>query len=263
MSLQLEQVDLWRDGVQVLRSVSLQILPGEIHAVLGANGAGKSSILQVLAGDLKPANGRVSLQAQALAQYDATRLARQRAVLEQASMMDFDFSVRDLLGLGRLPHALADTPTEHAAAVAWALAQCDLEPLAARPVTHLSGGQQQRAHIARVLAQLYPLHAGTPRYALLDEPTAGLDLRHALSLLQRLRALAAQGLGVLWISHDINLAARFSDTVTLLADGEVIAQGAPGTALNADSLARCYGLPLTPIDNGKQRLWVPEAIDSD
>ena len=144
----------------------------------------------------------------------------------------------------------------------WALAQCELDDLVTHPVTQLSGGQQRRAHIARVLAQLYPLPADSPRYLLLDEPTASLDLRHALAFLQRLRTLAKRGLGVLWISHDINLAARFADDVTLLADGQVIAQGAPAAVMNEDSLARCYQTALTAVDAGGQRLWMPASIDA-
>lgn len=262
MSLQLDQADLNRAGTVVLRNVSLQVKPGTVHAVLGANGAGKSSVLQLLAGDLKPCRGTATLDGQPVTASDPASLARRRAVLAQHSAIDFSFSVQALIGLGRLPHALADTPEQARAAVAWALQQCELEPLAGRAVTQLSGGQQRRAHIARVLAQLYPLPANAPRYLLLDEPAAGLDLRHALQLAQRLRALATQGLGILWISHDINVAARHADTVTLLADGQVLAHGPPTTAMTADSLARCYGLPLIPVDIQGQQGWMPCTIDA-
>lgn len=262
MSLQLEQASLRRSGTNVLRDVSLQVEPGSVHAVLGANGAGKSSLLQLLAGDLQPDSGTATLNAQAISTIDSASLARQRAVLAQSSSMDFDFSVRQLIGLGRLPHAMTDSSADTDAAIDWALAQCALAALATRPVTQLSGGQQRRAHIARVLAQLYPVPAPTPRYLLLDEPTAGLDLRHALQLVQRLRGLAAQGLGVLWISHDINLAARHADTVTLLADGQVLAQGTPSAALNTESLARCYGVPMTPVELSGQRMWMPDTVDA-
>ena len=257
MSLRLEHVDLQRAGVAVLHDVSVEITPGKIHALLGANGAGKSSVLHVLAGDLPANSGQATLDGQGLAQLDPGSLARQRAVLAQSTLMEFDFPVADLVGLGRLPHALVETPADHDAAVAWALQQCELTPLAARPITQLSGGQQRRVHIARVLAQLYPLGTSEPKYLLLDEPTAGLDLRHALALLRSLGRLTDEGVGVLWISHDINLAARFADIATLMANGQVIAQAPPSNALTADNLEQCYGLCMQAIGAGDHQAWLP------
>ena len=184
--------------------------------------------------------------------WPAAALATRRAVLTQRPALDFAFTVREVVAMGRTPWKRRSD-----AVVDDALAAFDLTTLADRPFTRLSGGQQQRVHLARVIAQVWPAD-DQPRFALLDEPTASMDLRVQHAVLASLRALAARGLGVLWVVHDINLAARHADALTLLADGRCVAQGPVATALSAQALQATFGLPVRAVGTaGGRPVWLP------
>ncbi|HLX00991.1 MAG TPA: hemin ABC transporter ATP-binding subunit, partial [Trinickia sp.] len=209
----------------------------------------------------------LTLNCEALQTIGAQRLARLRAVLPQASHPAFPFSVEEIVLLGRYPHA------RHAGAVAGhdhshdrdiaheALELAGAASLAGRDVTTLSGGEYARVQFARVLAQLWPGEREfderngsgklSPRYLLLDEPTAALDLAHQHHLLATVRRLTRDWhLGALAIVHDPNLAARHADRIALLVEGAILAHGAPRDMMQPDLIERCFGFSVRMLDSG-------------
>jgi iron complex transport system ATP-binding protein len=208
----------------LLDQVSLAVAPGETIALVGPNGSGKSTLLRVLAGEISPSAGAVTLKGRALQSYRPRVLALHRAVLSQNVSVAFPFTVADVvrMGAGDGRGAKAD------ALVAAALAEVDLTAFADRIITTLSGGEQQRAHFARVLVQLAcGEEAHGPGLLLLDEPTASLDLRHQIDLVEATRRCTARGITVVAILHDLNLATLFAKRIVVLAGGRVAADGPP------------------------------------
>jgi iron complex transport system ATP-binding protein len=209
------------DRGRVLEGVDLEVRPGELVAVLGPNGAGKSTLLRALAGTAVLAAGEVLLEGRALRSLARADIARDVAVVPQLVDVALGFRVDEVVAMGRAPHqgSLLVPSSDDRRRVTEALARCDLEGLAHRPVDRLSGGEQRRVAIARALCQ-------GGRVLLLDEPTAYLDIRHARDLYELLRReVDERGLACLTILHDLNAAAQYADRVVLLADGRVVASG--------------------------------------
>ena len=227
-----ETLSIARGKHLVLRDISAALRPAEITAICGPNGAGKSTLLAALAGLLPPQSGRVLLDDADLAAVHPRARAQAIGYLPQGGEVAWDVSVANLVRLGRLPHR--DSGDE---AVAQALAACDLEHLAGRPVSTLSGGERARALLARVLA-------GEPRWLLADEPLAALDLAHQLALLRTMRGAARQGCGVVIVLHDLALAMNHADRVLVMAEGVIAADGPPELALAANVIARVWGVPV-------------------
>lgn len=251
MSLRADAVAVDVDGRRLLDDVSLQLRPGELHVLLGANGAGKSTLLHLLAGDHAPSRGQVTLDGRPVTDIPRRLLARRRAVLPQADHLDFAFTAREVVALGRYAMGDEDGPVIDAA-----LRAADALPLADRPYPTLSGGERSRVRLARALAQLWPGDgAGTGgRYLLLDEPTAALDLPHQQACMRIIADMARRGVGVLAILHDPNLAMAHADRVSLLRDGRLLASGRPQTVLDAATLSRVYDTPMALLRvEGRQR----------
>ncbi len=222
-----------------VRDISLSVAPGRLLAVVGPNGAGKTTLLRLLSGALVPQAGQVRLDARPLHKLHDRLRARALAVVPQSESSPFPVTVREMVGMGRYPHL---GPWERAgsldhAVVERALDRCAAGHLAERQLARLSGGERQRARIARALAQEAPV-------LLLDEPTGGLDLRFRMELFHLLRELRADGLAVLVITHDLNLAARFADRLLLLDQGRARARGTPEEVLSGDTLEEVYEWPL-------------------
>ena len=216
-----------------LGCAKLALRPGEITAICGPNGAGKSTLLAVLAGLLAPARGSVTLDDRPLATLPGRTRARHIGYLPQNAEVAWDIDVATLAGLGRLPWRTS--PAEDRDAIDEALVAVDLAALVPRPVSQLSGGERARALLARVLA-------GQPRWILADEPLAALDLAHQIALLRTFRALAAKGVGVVLVLHDLARAMNGADRAIVLERGRVVADGLPRHALNSDQLARTWGV---------------------
>lgn len=223
-------------GRALLAGVSLHLARGELLAVLGRNGAGKTTLLRHLSGELSSRGVRLFGQpphAQA-----PTPLARRRAVLPQSTPLSFAHEVLDVVLLGRIPHGRAESAADREIAVA-CLARVGLGGYETRNILTLSGGEQQRVHLARTLAQLHGTRES--RVLLLDEPTASLDLAHQHATLRLARELGAEGVGVLAILHDLNLAAQYADRVLLLEGGRVRACGTPQDVLTPANIAHAFG----------------------
>jgi len=218
---------------------------GELTAILGPNGAGKSTLLKLLAGDLLPTTGEIYFQNKNLNRWHRNELARQRAVLPQASTIPFEFLARDIVLLGRYPHGDA---ARSGPAVEKAMRQTDSFHLADRSVQTLSGGELQRVHLARVLLQAghSDLHR---KVVLLDEPTSSLDPLHQHSTMQTARQMAGEGACVIVVLHDPNLAAAYADKMIFLKNGSLFAQGTPGEVMLPTILQEVFQLPAHVSNN--------------
>jgi iron complex transport system ATP-binding protein len=243
MSLAAHHLSLALSGTPLLDTIDIDVQPGRITTVLGPNGAGKTTLLRVLAGELPPDTGSVSLGGRLIGEWTPRQRARHLAVLPQHSLLNFPFTASEVVMLGRTPH---DSGLVHdREIVTQALTAVDGDYLAERIYTQLSGGEKQRVHLARVLAQIWaPLPEGE-RYLLLDEPTSSFDLAHQQLTLEIVRHLAYQGVGVLMVLHDINLAARCAHRMILMQCGRVVAAGAPAEVLQRDTIARVFQVEAT------------------
>ncbi len=219
----------------VLDDVSLTLAPGERLAVVGANGSGKSTLLRALLGLERLARGEVRLRARALASLSRLEIARTATLVLQDTHVEAPITVRDLVTLGRHPHRGRPEARHDAARIREALARADIVSLADRDVRTLSGGELQRAHLARALAQDCPI-------LLLDEPTASLDLGHQIALLDLLAELGGEGRAVCVVLHDLALAARWAERILVLAEGRVLACGAPREVLTRELLAEGFAV---------------------
>ncbi|HVH26470.1 MAG TPA: ABC transporter ATP-binding protein [Vicinamibacterales bacterium] len=223
-------------GTPVLHGVSLQVHRGAMVGLLGPNGSGKTTLLRILAGILTPAAGRVAIDGQPLALMTRRELARRVAVVPQETQTTFDFSVLDMVLMGRYPH-LGPFALEGAADLEIAkeaLAATGTAAFEARRFSTLSGGEKQRVVIASALAQASDV-------LLLDEPTAALDLRYQLEIAALLGRLNVErGTTMVVSTHDLNLAAALCERIVLLKQGRVIAQGPTRETLTAQNVRSLY-----------------------
>ncbi len=226
------------DSTPIIKDASLTLNPGEFVGLIGPNGAGKTTLLKMLGGLLKTGEGDLILMDKPLASYTSQGIAQIVAHVPQSTAMDFAFTVRELVLMGRSPHLgrfAWEGSADHAIADS-ALARMNLSDLAGRFITTLSGGERQRAFIARALAQ-------EPQVLLLDEPTANLDVRHQLDVLETVvRLVAEEGLGVVAALHDLSLAAQFCDRLILLDSGRVLVDDTPEAVLTPDYLEAVFGV---------------------
>jgi iron complex transport system ATP-binding protein len=222
-----------------VRGVTFHAPAGRITAIVGPNGSGKSTVVRALLGRLRPESGRLTLEGS-----DITALARREAaarvaIVPQREEPVFPLAVRDYIALGRFPHggAFSGRTTADREAVARAVARAAVAPFLDRRTDELSGGEWQRVRIARALAQ-------GGRAVILDEPTTFLDIAHEMAVFELLDTLAREGQGVLLVSHQLNLVARFADRIVLLHHGSVAAAGTPAEVMRGDVLERVYEWPL-------------------
>jgi iron complex transport system ATP-binding protein len=224
------------DDRAVLHGVSTEVHAGEMLAIVGPNGAGKSTLLKSLSGALRPWSGTVELEGRPLGAYDRRAIARRLAMVAQENLVAFRFTVLEIVLMGRAPHLGAfHFETHHDLEIAHAaLERFDLLGLARRPIQELSGGERKRVFLARALAQ-------DPHVALLDEPTAFLDLRHVAEIFARLRELRRErGLAVIATLHDLNAAALHADRVLLMKDGAVAGYGTADAVFTVENLRAVY-----------------------
>lgn len=233
----------------IFSGVSLNVHSGEVIALVGPNGAGKSTLLSVLAGDLATAEGTITVLGDSLKKLSIHDLAQRRAVLTQSNHVGFDFTVSEVIEMGRAPWVCTPQADKDKEAIAEAVQAMDVEAFLPQLFNELSGGERARVSLARVLAQQTPI-------LMLDEPTAALDIQHQERLMHVVRERAADGVGVVVVLHDLGLAAAYADTVVILADGGVVSQGTPRDVLTADRLSTVYNIPVRVMDDGAGSLQV-------
>jgi iron complex transport system ATP-binding protein len=232
-------VRYYRQAPPALDRVSCQVAGSQLLAVVGPNGSGKTTLVRALLGLVPLERGEVMIDRRAVGDWPRRSLAQTVGVVGQQEEAVFRLTVAEAVMLGRYARLgpLAAPGAADRDAVRRALERCDIAPLAERSVDSLSGGEWKRVRIARALAQ-------EPRALVLDEPTASLDVRHEMELLELVRQLADSGLAALVITHHLNLAARFADRILLLDRGVVVAEGTPGEVLDETTLTRVFEWPV-------------------
>jgi len=229
-------------GRAVLDGIDLRVRPGEVAAVVGPNGAGKSTLLAALAGDIRPAGGRVLVDGREIGSYRPAALARRRSMLPQRAALSFPFTVEEVVRMGRAPWNGRPESAADDEIVAEAMHRTETTGFRDRPFHALSGGEQARTALARVLAQRAPV-------LLLDEPTAALDLRHQELVLTTMRERAAAGDAVVVVLHDLGLAAAHADCVYVLAHGRVRGSGTPADVFTEKLLSDVYQHDVEVLDH--------------
>ncbi len=223
-------------GVPVLRNISLTVRTGEFLSLAGPNGSGKTTLLRLLDRIYVPQSGSILLSGAKLEDLPRSALARRMAFVPQNNAPLFPFTVSEIVLMGRSPHMRGklfenDRDREIARSV---MALADVLHLADQPITALSGGERQRAFIARALAQ-------QPEIILLDEPNAHLDIAHQIDIFRLIRKLNAEsGLTVISVSHDLNLAASYSDRIAMMVNGSLAAVGAPETVITESQVREVF-----------------------
>jgi len=252
-ALSLDTVTVRRGARAVLHEASVRFAAGKLTAVIGPNGAGKSTLLAVAAGLIAPDAGAVRLGEVPLTKVGRQALARRRAYLPQAPRVDWPISVERVVALGLTAHlpAFGGLSPALRARIGETLEQFDLTDLRERPATELSGGELARVMLARAVV-------GAPEVLIVDEPTAGLDPRHALDAGRRLRALADAGCAVVVALHDLDLALRIADDAVALSGGVVVEHGGADAVLTAEVLSALYDVEMRVVRDGhgtSVRVW--------
>ena len=233
---------------EILSGVDVDLPPGRVSAILGPNGAGKTSLLRILSGELKPDAGSVEINGRLLGDFPVKRLGQLRAFLHQETSLDFAFTVREVVLLGRSPHMRSGERPQDYEAANRALAEADLLERAEDLYTNLSGGEKQRVHLARVLAQIDEPSIEENRFLFLDEPTNNLDLSHQKTINDIVLRLAARGVSVCVVLHDLNHAFRLADQVLILDKGRIALQGPPDEIAISPECEKIFGVNLRRIE---------------
>lgn len=219
----------------VLKEVSLRLRRGELVGVVGPNGSGKSTLMRILVGQIHPRHGQVRLGDASRDKLPRAELARRIGYLPQSIQASFDYTVEEIVAHGRYPHqrALGILSHHDVEIVHQAMQWTQTDAFAKRTLDELSGGERQRVMLASVLAQ-------GGEFLLLDEPTNALDIDRQVDVFERIRSLSREGLGILVIIHDLNLAAQYCDRLVMLHEGRLIAEGAPECIMTEAVLKKVY-----------------------
>ena len=220
----------------VLQQLSFSVRRGEFVGIIGPNGSGKSTLLRLMSGHLRAWRGQVLVAGRPAESYGRRELGRLLGVVPQETLVTFPFSVTEMVLFGRTPHVGGfgfDRDADLAAAHR-AMQRTDTAHLARRAITELSGGERQRVILARALAQ-------EPALLLLDEPAAFLDIRHEVEMYDLLRDLQREGMTVVSVLHDLNIAALYCDRLLLLHEGRVVRAGTPADVITYATLTEVYG----------------------
>ncbi|MFB4315845.1 ABC transporter ATP-binding protein [Actinomadura sp. 21ATH] len=251
MDLVLDGLTVATDGRNLVHELSLEVPSGQVVGLVGPNGSGKSTALRCVYRALRPTSGAVLLGGEDLAGLSPRHGARLVAAMTQDGAVDLDFTVEEVVALGRIPHGRGNRPLtgRERELCERAMERLDIVHLAGRGILHLSGGERQRVLLARALVQ-------EPRILVLDEPTNHLDVRHQVELLSLLREL---GLTVLVVLHDLNLAAAVCDRIGVLSRGRLAKSGTPWNVLTPETVAGVFGVEVTvvphPLSGSPQLLY--------
>ncbi|MEU9111280.1 ABC transporter ATP-binding protein [Streptomyces sp. NPDC048483] len=241
MVLSLRDLTVEAAGRALVDRLSIDVAAGRIVGLVGPNGSGKSTALRCVYRALKPTSGAVLLDGSDLTSWKLRDSARSVAALTQESHTELDFTVEEVVALGRAPHARGNRPltARERALCRQAMERLDVVHLTGRSVLTLSGGERQRVLVARALVQ-------EPRVLVLDEPTNHLDVRHQVELLS---FLGGSGLTVLTALHDLNLAAQVCDRIAVLSSGSLVSSGDPAAVLTPELVRKVFGVDATVVSH--------------
>ncbi|GAB1623456.1 ABC transporter ATP-binding protein [Agarivorans albus] len=247
-------ISLQLGGNTILKNMSGAIQQGAVTALIGPNGSGKSTLLSVLCGLQAPSSGQVEFAGQALPSYSRAQLAKKLALLPQRNPVPATLNVADLVCFGRHPHRpwYKNISNDDKEIIDWAMQETGVKHYARQLLTDLSGGELQRVWLAMVLAQ-------DTEVLMLDEPTSWLDISHQLSLLKIVRRLNQKyHKTIVWVLHDLNQAAQFSDQAILINHGLIVHSGEAKQVINAKDVSEVYQTPVTSHQLGQQQILWPE-----
>jgi iron complex transport system ATP-binding protein len=239
--ISLKSVSYSVKGKKILDDITLDFAPGKIHLMIGPNGAGKSTLIKVLSKQIEPDHGNVFYGGRNLKDYTYRELATKRAVLSQSTELSFPLSVSEVVALGRYPHFNSKFSKNDRDACMQAMGFFDIIQFAGRNYNTLSGGEKQRVQFARILAQIwYPVKEGS-RYLLLDEPLTFLDVKYQYDFMAKLKTLSRQSdMVIVGVIHDLHMALKFGDDVTLLNKGKVVMQGDAGKVITNQNISSVF-----------------------
>jgi iron complex transport system ATP-binding protein len=238
------------DGDFVLHAASLDFASGQMVSIVGPNGAGKSTLLSVMAGLRSGYTGQCAFGGREVREWPRRKFARSISFVPQSLQIEFPFTAEQVVLMGRTPYCdgLFESPEDHDL-VARAMSLTDTLHFRHRDFRSLSGGERQRVVLASALAQ-------EPKVLLLDEPLTFLDIKHQLSLGELLRQSCRGGLLVVVATHDLNLAAAYSDRIVVLRKGEVVADAAPRTALLPETIRKVFEVEASLLTDSQGRTWI-------
>lgn len=239
VSLELKEVTCSYDEALVLQQISLCVSQGDFVGIIGPNGSGKTSLLKAISRVLKPKFGIVCLDGENIFQFSQRKTAQNMAVVAQETPINFAFTAFEIVLMGRSPHLgrFEVESSQDLVIVRQAMEKTNTLYLADRHITELSGGEKQRVIIAQAIAQ-------EPRLLLLDEPTSHLDINHQLQILDLIRGLNDDGLAVIAVFHDFNLASHYSDCLVLLNAGQIHTLGLPEEVLTRENISQVFGVDV-------------------
>ncbi|MDL2237170.1 ABC transporter ATP-binding protein [Christensenellaceae bacterium OttesenSCG-928-K19] len=252
MGIEVKNISFRIDDTQILRDVSLKGESGML-GLIGPNGAGKTTLLRVISGYIKPDEGQVLLDNMPISQIDIKTRAQKMALVPQNYALDYDFTVLEVVLMGRNPHKKSfesDTP-EDIALARDCINRAGIGQLESRSIMGLSGGEWQRMIIARALTQQSSI-------LLLDEPVSNLDIKHQVGILNTVRELVTgHGLLCVCVLHDLNLAYHYCDSIALMKQGGMFATGAPRAVVTKDTLESVYETEINLLHTGEDTFILP------
>lgn len=239
-------------NINVLEDIELELNKGEILSVVGPNGAGKTTLLKCIAGIVRPEKGIILINGKDASRMKRLVLARCIAYVPQSSPSKFPITVFDAVLMGRRPYISWKPSRRDLEMVADIVKSMGLEDIALRDFDQLSGGQKQKVLLARAVAQ-------DTEYLLLDEPTANLDLKHQIEVMEMISSMVkSNGVAAILAMHDLNLASRFSDRMVMLNAGKIFCNGDPQQIITAENIRSVYGVEATiSLSNGHHPYILP------
>ena len=253
MSIQTKSISYAVNEKKILNDISVEINPGEVTTIIGPNGSGKSTLLKIISGDFENITDKVFYDETVLSSISLKRRAQIRSVMSQSQMIMFDYYVRDILSMGWLGFENAENLDVYEKVLERIVDDCAIASLMDRKFNVLSGGEQRRVHFARTLLQLnYEEKQSINKYLLLDEPTANLDLRWEVRLMENIKNIAKKGIGVFLVLHNLDLALNFSDKIALLNKGMLHSFGSVKDVFRDDVLSDVYEIDIkVDTNNGR------------
>ena len=244
MTIEVNRISYQINNFSILRDVSLEIKGGEILSIIGPNGSGKSTLMKVLAGDIIPDSGSVIINGKNLNDIEISSRAIVRSMMSQTQNIVYDFDVREIIEMGWLESSIDQAKGHFENAIKLISNECGIGHLLKRKFNSLSGGEQRMVHFARTLLQSNGLQKNLQKYIFFDEPTANLDIKRELNILNVIRKKAKEGYGIFVVLHDLNLAYNFSDRIILIKDGKISKMGDPNDVFDDDILSEVYEVPV-------------------
>jgi iron complex transport system ATP-binding protein len=240
IAIEAKGLDFYYNSTKVIHNISMLLRQGEFLGIIGPNGAGKSTLLRLLCGILQPGKGEIALFGTAMSSQAHKTIARQVAFVPQETHFTLNFTVEDIVRMGRYPYKrpFQREDQEDRETVEYALEAAEVAGLATRTINSLSSGERQLVVIARALAQ-------APKVMLLDEPTSHLDLHHQHTIMELLKKLNNRGISITVVHHDLNLASLYCKNLILLHQGKIHAAGTPVDLITKDTMKDVYGTDVT------------------